>query len=356
MTSHSKKRSTKAGLPPGSPSHIRAKKGVAPAITLLDYDLESVRESEVAPAELAEKIKQASGVKWVNLQGLGDIRMIEQIGACFNLHPLVLEDIFNTEQRSKVEDYGDYLYVVLKTFGYETRGAEERIYSEQISLVLGKDFVLSFLEANGVQFESVRDRLRSGKGQSARLGADFLMYNLIDAVVDTYFSILERLDEKTEALETELVARPQPSTLQSIQRLKREGVFLRRALWPLREVISSLQRGDSPLFTRNTLLYLRDVYDHTVHVIESIESLRDVTAGMLDIYLSSVSFRISTVMKVLTVITTIFMPLTLITGIYGMNFTYMPGLEWHKGFFVVLGTMTVISIAMLLLFRWKKWL
>ncbi len=336
--------------------HIGAKKNASPRITLLNYDPEGVREAEVAPADLAEKIKHASGVKWVNLQGLGDIHMIEQLGACFNLHPLVLEDIFNTEQRSKVEDYGDYLYVVLKTFGYETRGKEERIYSEQISLVLGKDFVLSFLEANGAQFESIRDRLRAGKGQSARLGADFLMYNLIDSVVDTYFSILERLDEKTEALETELVDRPQPSTLQSIQRIKRGGVFLRRALWQLREVISSLQRGDSPLFSRNTLLYLRDVYDHTVHIIESIESLRDVTAGMLDIYLSSVSFRISTVMKVLTVITTIFMPLTLITGIYGMNFTYMPGLEWHMGFFIVLTAMVVISVAMLLLFRWKKWL
>jgi magnesium transporter len=268
----------------------------------------------------------------------------------------VLEDIFNTEQRAKLEDYGDYLYVVLKTFGYETGGAEQRIYSEQISLVLGKNFVLSFLETDGIQLQPVRDRLRSGKGQIAKSGADFLMYSLIDAIVDSYFVILERLDEKTEALETELIARPQPNTLESIHRLKREGVFLRRALWPLREVISSLQRGDSPLFGRNTLLYLRDVYDHTIHIIESIESLRDLTAGMLDIYISSVSFRISTVMKVLTVITTIFMPLTLITGVFGMNFKYLPGLEWNLGFFAVLGAMAAISAGMLLLFRWKKWL
>lgn len=355
MTSHSKKRSTKAGLPPGTLVHIGAKKGI-PRLTLMDYDASGVRESEVTAAELSEKIKLARGVKWVNLQGLGDVRMIEQIGACFNLHPLVLEDIFNTEQRAKLEDYGDYLYVVLKTFGYETRGTEERIYSEQISLILGKNFVLSFLEADGLQLRSVRDRLHSGKGQIGKSGADFLMYSLIDAIVDSYFVILERLDEKTEALETELIARPQPITLQAIYRLKREGVFLRRALWPLREVISSLQRGDSPLFTRNTLLYLRDVYDHTIHIIDSIESLRDLTAGMLDIYVSSVSFRISTVMKVLTVITTIFMPLTLISGIYGMNFKYLPGLDWNLGFFVVLGTMAVISVGMLLLFRWKKWL
>lgn len=356
MASHSKKRSLKAGLPPGTLVHIGARKGVASRVTLLDYDENGVRESEVTAGGLADKIKSARGIKWINLHGLGDVSVMEQIGACFNLHPLVLEDIFNTEQRSKLEDYGDYLYVVLKTFGYETRGREEKIYSEQISLVLGKDFVLSFLEADGVQFRSVLDRLRSGKGQIGKSGADFLMYSLIDAIVDSYFVILEQLDERTEALEAELIARPQPNTLRSIHHLKREGAFLLRLLWPLRQVISSLQRGDSPLFTRNTLLYLRDVYDHTIHIIESIESLRDLTAGMLDIYMSSVSFRISTVMKVLTVITTIFMPLSLIAGIYGMNFKYLPGLEWDLGFFAVLGAMAVISGGMLLLFRWKKWL
>jgi magnesium transporter len=182
------------------------------------------------------------------------------------------------------------------------------------------------------------------------------MYSLIDAIVDGYFLFLERFDEKTEGLEAELVSRPQPGTLHSIYSLKRENVFLRRSLWPLREVINSLQRGDSPLFTRNTLLYLRDVYDHTIHIIESVESLRDLMAGMLDIYVSSVSYRLGIIMKVLTVITTIFMPLTLISGIYGMNFQYLPGLDWHWGFFAVLGTMAVTTGTMLLLFRWKKWL
>ncbi|MGH8763745.1 MAG: magnesium/cobalt transporter CorA [Nitrosospira sp.] len=356
MASHSKKRSTKAGLPPGTLVHIGEKKSSTPRIVLLDYDESGARESEVTAATLADKIKLARGIKWINVHGLGEIVVMEQIGACFNLHPLVMEDIFNTEQRSKLEDYGDYLYVVLKTFDYESRGTEERIDSDQISLVLGKDFVLSFFETEDTRFESVRERLRLNKGQIGKSGADFLMYSLIDAIVDSYFVILERLDEKTEALETELIAHPQPSTLHSIYRLKREGVFLRKSLWPLREVISALQREDSPLFTRNTLLYLRDVYDHTIHIIESVESLRDVTAGMLDIYISSVSYRISTVMKVLTVITTIFMPLSLIAGIYGMNFKHLPGLEWHWGFFAVLGGMAAISIGMLALFHWKKWL
>jgi magnesium transporter len=356
MASHSKKRSTKAGLPPGTLVHIGKKKNVTPRIILLDYDDNGIHESEVTAADLADKTRFAHGIKWISVHGLGDTRMMEQIGACFDLHPLVLEDIFNTEQRSKLEDYGNYLYVVLKTFSYEYNGMEERIDSDQISLVLGKNFVLSFLEADGTQFGAVRERLHAGKGQIRKSGADFLMYSLIDSIVDSYFVILEQLDEKTEVLETELIARPQPSTLHSIYRLKREGVFLRKSLWPLREVISSLQRGDSPLFTRNTLLYLRDVYDHIIHIIESVESLRDLTAGMLDIYVSSVSYRISIVMKVLTVITTIFMPLTLIAGIYGMNFKHLPGLEWEWGFFVVLGVMTTISVGMLALFRWKKWL
>src|SRR5690242_2913754 len=359
MASHSKKRSAKAGLPPGTLVHIGEKKSAASRVILMDYDESSIHEIEVNAAELSNKIKlveETARIIGINLNGLGDIAMMEQIGACFKLHPLVLEDIFNTEQRSKIEDYGDYLYVVLKTFGYENHSLPETLSSDQISLVVGKNFVLSFLETNGSQFEAVRERLRSGKGQIRKSGADFLMYSLIDAIVDSYFVILERLDEKTEALETELISSPLPSTLHSIYRLKRENVFLRRSLWPLREVINSLQRGDSPLMSSNTLLYLRDVYDHTIHIIESVESLRDLTSGMLDIYISSISYRINAVMKVLTVITTIFMPLTLIAGIYGMNFKHLPGLDWDWGFFTVLGGMAAISVGMLMLFRWKKWL
>ncbi|HET7061252.1 MAG TPA: magnesium/cobalt transporter CorA [Nitrosospira sp.] len=356
MGSHSRKRSAKAGLAPGTLVRIGKKEHGASHATLLQYDENSLRESEVGSAELCDKIKPYEGTTWLNLSGLSDVGMMEQIGKCFNLHPLVLEDILNTEQRSKLEDYGDYIYIVLKTFGYENKGDEERLSSDQISLVIGKNFVLSFLETAESQFAAVRERLRSGKGQIRKLGADFLLYSLVDAVVDSYFVILERLDEKTEALETELISRPLPGTLHSIYRLKRQNVFLRRSLWPMREVINSLQRDDSPLVTRNTSLYLRDVYDHTVHIIDSVETLRDLNAGMLDIYLSSVSYRISAVMKVLTVITTIFMPLTLITGIYGMNFKYLPGLEWEGGFFAVLGGMMAISLGMLGLFRWKKWL
>jgi magnesium transporter len=356
MAAHSRKRSSKSGLPPGTLVHIGKTRASAPLITLIKYDNGNIRESVIPVSRLADEARSTQGTIWVNLHGLHDTTLLEQIGMVFNLHPLVLEDILNTDQRPKLEDYGDYLYIVLKTFAYKNRETEEALDSDQVSLVLGKNFVLTFLEAEGAQFDSIRERLHLGKGQIRKLGANFLIYSLIDAIVDSYFVILERLDEKTEALEAELIERPQPLTLHSIYRLKREGVFLRKSLWPLREVINSLQRGDSPLFTRDTLIYMRDVYDHTIHIIDSIESLRDLTAGMLDIYMSSVSYRISTVMKVLTVITTIFMPLGLIAGLYGMNFQYLPGLDWHWGFLAVLGAMLTISIGMLALFHWKKWL
>jgi magnesium transporter len=356
MAAHSRKRSTKSGLPPGTLVHIGKTRTTAPLITLMEYGDGNIRESVVPAPELAHRVCSAQGTIWINLHGLHDITLLEQMGTLFNLHPLVLEDILNTNQRPKLEDYEDYLYIVLKTFSYKKTGTEETLDSDQVSLVLGKNFVLTFLEADGAQFDSVRERLHLGKGQIRKLGADFLIYSLIDAIVDSYFVILERIDEKTEALEAELIERPQPLTLHSIYRLKREGVFLRKSLWPLREVINSLQRGNCPLLTGNTLLYIRDVYDHTIHIIDSVESLRDLTAGMLDIYMSSVSYRISTVMKVLTIITTIFMPLSLIAGLYGMNFRYLPGLDWYWGFFAVLGAMLIISIGMLALFRWKKWL
>jgi len=368
MKNRHKKRSTKAGLPPGSLVHLGEKTAAAARLTLLEYTAETLHESEVSGAQLADTLKTMPPETrlWLNLRGLGDTALLQQIGACFNLHPLVLEDILNTGQRAKLEDYGDYLYLVLRTFRYEKNGGDDigafgksdtdRISSNQVSLVLGKNFVLTFLETDSPEFAVVRERLAGGKGQTRSRGVDYLTYSLIDCIVDSYFAILEKLDEKTENLELALSGKPRSDTLHAIYQLKREGVYLRKSLWPLREVISSLQRGETKLFERDTLLYLRDVYDHTIHIIESVESLRDLTAGMLDIYVSGVSYRINAVMKVLTIITTIFMPLSFIAGLYGMNFKYLPGLEWHWGFLAVLAVMAGISLGMLALFRWKKWL
>jgi len=294
-------------------------------------------------------------VTWVNIDGLHDIEIMEKIGKHFGLHPLVLEDILNTEQRPKIEDFDDYIFVVLKMLYYDENEGEIR--AEQISIILGSNFVLSFQERVGDIFNPLRDRIRNAKGRVRKMGPDYLAYSLLDAIVDNYFVVLEKLGEQIEGMEEELVTNPTPETLQRIHNLKREMIFLRKSVWPLREVVSRLERGESPLIKEATGIYLRDVYDHTIQVIDTIETYRDMLSGMLDIYLSSISNRMNQVMKVLTIIATIFIPLTFVAGIYGMNFEYMPELKWHwfypKAFWLV---MLGVAALMLVYFRRKRWL
>jgi magnesium transporter len=355
MPKLTKKRSQKAGLPPGTLIHIGEKKREEPKITILDYDEAQFQEREAKSIEECFPFKEKPTVTWINVEGLHQVEVLERLGGCYGLHPLVLEDILNTDQRPKMEDYGEYIYIVLKMLNYDDKSGQ--IEAEQISLVLGQNFVLSFQEGKeGDVFGLLRERLRGAKGRIRKMGADYLAYSLIDSVVDHYFIILERLGERVEFLEEELVTEPTTKTLQEIYNLKREMIFLRKAVWPLREVISGLERGESSLIQQNTQIYFRDVYDHTIQVIDTIETFRDTVSGMLDIYLSSVSNRLNAVMKVLTIIATIFMPLTFLAGIYGMNFKYMPELEWRWGYPLVWMIMIAIGIFMLIYFRKKKWL
>ncbi|RMF86457.1 MAG: magnesium and cobalt transport protein CorA [Nitrospinota bacterium] len=349
-----KGRAKKAGLPPGTLVYVGEERLPDVTITLFAYDEHRLQEQEVKTVEECLPFREKPGVTWINVDGIQQVEVLEKLGAYFGLHPLVLEDIVNTEQRPKVEDFGEYLYLVLKMVQYQAERHE--IVIEQVSLVLGKDFVLSFQEQAGDVFQPVRERLRSGKGRIRKMGADYLAYALVDAIVDHYFLLLENLGEQMEDLEEELITHPMPETLHTIHKLKREMLFLRRSIWPLREVISGLSRGESPLIQKTTGVFLRDVYDHTVQVIDTIETFRDMLSGMLDIYLSSVSNRLNEVMKVLTIIATIFIPLTFIAGIYGMNFKYMPELEWHWGYPVVLLLMLGIACVMLIYFRKKQWL
>jgi len=270
------------------------------------------------------------------------------------LHPLILEDIVNTEQRPKMEDFEQYIFVVLKMLQYNEK--EDEIIAEQVSLILGSNFVISFQETEGDIFDPIRDRIRNSKGRIRKMGADYLAYALLDAVVDNYFTILEKIGEKIETVEEELVANPIPETLQIIHTMKREMIFLRKSVWPLREVVGGLQRAESALIQESTGIYLRDVYDHTIQVIDTIETFRDMISGMLDIYMSSVSNKMNEVMKVLTIFAAIFIPLTFIAGIYGMNFQYMPELEWQLGYFAVLLIMLLVAVSLLVYFRKKKWL
>lgn len=349
-----KQRSKKAGLPPGALIHIGEQKTSIMTASVLEYDEQNCSETALTDLDQCVSLRGEPGVTWVDIEGVHDIQALEKIGLCFGLHPLVMEDILNTDQRPKVEDYGDYLYIVLRMLSHEKETGE--ISSEQVSLILGKNFVLSVQEgAKGDVFEPVRNRIRNGKGQTRKLGADYLAYSLIDAVVDNYFIILEKTGERIELLEETLISEPSPEMLHLIHNLKREMIYLRKSVWPLREVVSGMQRRDSALIREGTGYYLRDVYDHTIQVIDTVETFRDMLSGMLDIYLSSISNRTNAVMKVLTVIATIFIPLTWIVGIYGMNFKNMPELEWQYGYLASWVAMLVVALGMVIYFKKKKW-
>jgi magnesium transporter len=351
------RRSKKSGLPPGTLVHIGEEKTDRVAISLIRYNGSEVHEEELEGLEHLEKILgegRADDVTWINMEGVHQPEAIEKIGKYYGIHPLTLEDIVNTEQRPKIEAYDNYLFVVLKTFAYAQHPYEPQM--DQVSLVLKSNTLISFEERSDDICNMVKNRIRSGKGRIRKAGSDYLAYCLIDAVVDHYFNILEKLGEGVEALEEELIANPVKATLHQIHQMKRHMILFRRSVWPLRESVGSLLRGESVVIQKETMVYLRDVYDHIIHVIDSIEIYREMLAGMIDIYLSSISNRMNEVMKVLTVIATIFMPLTFIAGVYGMNFKHMPELEWSWGYPTVLLLMATVAINMLFYFRRKKWI
>lgn len=349
-----KKRSKKAGLPPGTLVHIGEKKVERAKITIIDYDEAQFKEKEIERVEECFPFKDKPNVTWINIDGIHQVAILEKLGKHFDLHPLLLEDIMHTEQRPKMEDFGDYIFVVLKVLYWDEKDSE--IKPEQVCLILGSNFVISFQEGAGDVFNPIRERIRKAKGRIRKMKADYLAYALVDTIVDHYFIILEKLGEKIEGMEEELVTNPTPETLQAIHTLKRELIFLRKSVWPLREAVNSLERGESSLIHESTGIYLRDVYDHTIQVIDTIETFRDMVSGMLDIYLSSISNKTNEVMKVLTIMATIFIPLTFIASIYGMNFKYIPELEWHWGYPVILFVMVAVGISMLAFFRRKRWL
>ena len=354
MFNFRKRRSKKAGLPPGTPVYVGEREDEKVKISVLDYDELNYQEKEVKAVEECFPFKDTSTVTWINIDGIHQVDIIEKIGKHFDLHPLIQEDIVNTEQRPKIEDFGNYIYIVLKMIYHDENDGEIKI--EQVSLILGENFVISFQEKEGDIFNHVRERIRNGKGRIRKMKADYLAYSLLDAVVDNYFFILEKSGEQIEELEDKVVSNPKPETLQEIHKLKRGMIFLRRSVWPLREVINTLERGESSFIQKTTRIYLRDVYDHTIQVIDSVETFRDMLSGMHDTYLSSISNRMNEIMKVLTIIATIFIPLTFVAGIYGMNFKFMPELAWRWGYFAVWLIMTAVAVLMIFYFKRKKWL
>ena len=349
------RRTEKVGLSPGTPIHIGQQKMETMKITIIDYD-EATYYEELETTDMAQlaAAKESEPITWINVAGLHQIETIQAIGQIFDIHPLLLEDILNTEQRPKIDQVDNCLYIILKLIHWHENSNE--ISTEQISIVMGGRFVITFQEQEEDIFDPLRQRLRLGKGRIRQCGSDYLAYTLLDMVVDHYFLILENMGEQIEQVEDELLRDPTTKTLQKIHALKREMISLRRSVWPLREVIGGLQRSESALFQESTLIYLRDVYEHTVQVIDTIETFRDVVSSLLDVYLSSVSNKMNEVMKVLTVIATIFIPLTFITSLYGMNFRYMPELEFRWAYPFLWLILVTISLAMLVYFRKKEWL
>jgi magnesium transporter len=355
-----KKMAKTLGLTPGALVHVGDAKSAKVKITLIDYGDKQFEEKELSRVEECFPFKDTSTVTWVNIDGIHQTDIIEKVGTHFDLHPLILEDIVNTGQRPKFEDFERYLFIVFKMFMYNEDKRE--VHSEQVSLILGKNFVISFQETCGDVFDTVRDRIRTAKGRVRKMGADYLAYALLDAIVDNYFVIMEKMGEDIEDMEEELVSNPSPATMHTIHGLKRETIFLRKSVWPLREVVNGLERAESKLIQKTTKIFLRDLYDHTIQVIDTVETFRDMISGMVDIYLSSVSNKMNEIMKVLTMIATLFIPLTFIVGLYGMNFNThvsswnMPELNWRYGYMFVWGLMLLVVLGMLVYFRRKRWL
>lgn len=348
------RRSKKAGLPPGTLVHIGERRTEHIRTHLIHFNEHEFDETTFdgvggIPPALAE-----DRVTWINISGIHDTEAVAGVGRQFGIHPLVQEDIVNTSQRPKMEDFEDHIFVVTKMLHHVPNSEGLRI--EQVSLIVGSNYVLSFQEFEGDAFESIRNRLRAGKGRIRKQGADYLAYALLDALVDNYFAVVENLGEEIEALEAGLVANPEKSLLHAINTIKRDLIFLRRSIWPLREVLSALMRDSPRVIKPETGVYIRDVYDHTIQVVDIIETFRDIVGGMMDIYLSSLSNRMNEVIKFLTIIGTIFIPLTFIVGIYGMNFEYMPELGWRYGYFAVMLFMLAVSLGLLAFFRRKGWI
>lgn len=347
------KRSVKAGLPPGSLIHVGEKKSERTEIRMLSFSEASCAEMplDLDRFDLAHLDKTT--VHWIRVEGIQDIDSIRKLGHVFGLHPLVLEDILNTEQRPKIEDYQQYAYVAVKTIVYDNVASKFNV--EQESLVLGENYVISFSEGQTDIYSPVLERIKAKVGLIRSLGADYLLYSLLDIIVDNYFIALEGLGEEIDNIQDELVTDPTPATMQFIHELRTQLLYLHKSVWPMREIIGFLSRRETPLVNDDTELYIRDLYDHIIQVMDTTETLRDILTSMLDMYLSSISNKMNEVMKVLTIIATVFIPLTFIVGVYGMNIQNMPELHWRLWYPVLWVIMIMIAAAMLVFFKKKKW-
>ena len=343
----------KTGLPPGKLVYIGDQKDAPVHISVIDYDSDHFEERTFTNPEECFRYKNTLTRTWINVDGIHQTAVVEKIGKHFGISTLVLEDVVNTNSRPKIDDFKDYVFIILKMLSYDRLQRSLKI--EQVSLVMGKNFVISFQQDSSDLFDGIRARLRDPDSRTRGLGIDYLTYCLMDRIVDEYFLIIEAMGEELEQMEEELAKNPSKEFLNRFNDLKHDSVYLRKSVWPLREVINYLLRNEVNLIKQEVLPYYRDLYDHTIQVIDTTETYRDLFSDMMDLYLSTLSLKMNEVMKVLTVISTIFIPLTFIVGVYGMNFHFMPELNWHYGYLFVWGVIIAVALGMILFFRGRKW-
>ena len=348
-----RKASKKIGLSPGSLIYVGEKKDQPVHISILNYDAEGYNETLNATVEAAADSITKKSLTWIHVSGIHDIAVIDGIGKAFGLHNLLLEDIVNTNHRSKIDDYDQYLFIVLKMPRTGNGGKELQI--EHVCIVVGHDYIILFQESDGNIFNPVKDRIKKGKGRLQKYGVDYLAYALIDMIVDQYYGVLEKIGEEIEDLEEASLAHPDQRLLARIYDCKHQVMFLRKSIWPFREMISMMLRGESSQINDYVMVYLQDVYDHVIQIADTVETYRDLLSGIMDIYMSVVNNKMNEIMKVLTVIATLFIPLTFLAGVYGMNFKYMPELEWQFSYPVFWVAVLLIFFLMLVWFKHKKW-
>lgn len=344
----------KVGLSPGSLVYIGPKRDSKPKITIFNYTSEGYSEKTVETIEECLPYKDEKSVTWINIDGVHDMELIDKIGNLFELHPLLLEDVVNTTQRPKMDEFDDHLFAVLRMLTYDEK--ENCIMSEQVSIVLSKKFVLSFQEDEGDLYDPIRARIRDNKSKIRDFGTDYLVYRIMDVTVDHYYTLIEKLGDKIEHLEDKVLRQPPRTILQEIQDVKKDLLLLRRSVYPLREVLAAMTRDDNKMIVKKTQKFIRDVHDHTVHVIEALEMFRETVNGLKDAYHSHLNIEMNKTIQTLTIITTIFIPLSFIAGVYGMNFEYMPELTSKYGYPATLAVMVVLAVGMLFYFRRRKWL
>lgn len=344
--------SKKAGYSPGAILHIGEKKTDEISITVINYNETSYSEDVVGTTQDAEALILEDQLNWITVTGLHDVKQIERIGLKYNIHPLVMEDVVNTHQRPKIETFEDYIYIAIKLPLYDEDNLS--VSAEQISIILGDGYLLLFEESRSDSFKPIKDRLKNSRGRIRQSGSDYLAYAIVDLIVDCYFPVLEQIGEKIELTEEALIEDFSRAKINDLHLLKRELIHFRKIFGSVRELINRMRKDDLELVTDTTRVYLNDVFDHSIQIAELIDSYKDLLSGLTDLYLSMVGENTNQAMKVLTVIATIFIPMTFIVGVYGMNFKYMPELEWRWGYLFVWVLIIAVCLGMVALFKKKK--